>query len=124
MKPHAGWALLLLMGSWHFTLVIACMGIYVSSAASWNSEIRATCVGLAAASAKIGGLLGVVLFPLADHAYGLGAVLMAGAVASLLGVVVTASLMPRQLPDLRELEGLPLKPPRGYTESTETTRIP
>jgi PHS family inorganic phosphate transporter-like MFS transporter len=99
----SGWALMTTMCGWNFFLPIPVIFIYITST-QFPSQIRATCSGLAAASSKVGGLLGTAIFPIAEDAFGLGSVLMFMGYFSILGVLGTMLFTPAELVDPAELD--------------------
>jgi hypothetical protein len=68
--------------------------------------------GIAAAAGKLGGFIGVFLFPILLHWHGLLAAESAAAIVSLIGIVVTLTMLP-------ETKGVSLE-----ELSPEETRVP
>ena len=67
---------------------------FVYAAELFPVEARTTGHGIAAASGKIGGFIGVFLFPILMSWRGLPAAELAAAAVSVLGIIVTAMLLP------------------------------
>ena len=81
---------------------------FVYPAELFPVEARTTGHGIAAASGKIGGFIGVFLFPILMSWRGLPAAELTAAAVSVLGIVVTLVLLPetkgKSLEELSELE--------------------
>jgi MFS family permease len=74
-------------------------------------RVRTTGHGIAAAMGKVGGFLGVFLFPFLMHWKGLLGAESAAAIASLLGLIVTATMLPETKgKSLEEIERETLDP--------------
>lgn len=70
---------------------------YMVPTQSFPPSVRASCVGLAAASGKIGALLGTAVFPSAEAAYGLQPCLYVGSCVMLLGAAATLTFSPEDV---------------------------
>eukprot|EP00930_Biecheleria_cincta_P050876 TRINITY_DN36060_c0_g1_i1.p1 TRINITY_DN36060_c0_g1~~TRINITY_DN36060_c0_g1_i1.p1 ORF type:complete len:452 (+),score=84.99 TRINITY_DN36060_c0_g1_i1:89-1444(+) len=68
---------------------------YLVPTESFSAVARATAVGVAAASGKFGAMLGTALFPFMQDGMGLSFILTTGGVLSVVGVLVTLSLLPK-----------------------------
>ncbi|CAE8611290.1 unnamed protein product [Polarella glacialis] len=80
-------------------VLVCCMSMlgvatYLVPTENFPASVRATCVGIAAASGKFGALIGTSLFPVAVASFGLQAVLLGGAFIMLSGCVVTSLFTP------------------------------
>lgn len=71
---------------------------YLVPTESFPASARGTCVGIAAASGKLGGVVGTALFPIWEHRYGLNMVLVTSGCVSLMGAFVTLLLTPDTRP--------------------------
>lgn len=69
---------------------------YLIPTEHFPASIRTTCVGVAAASGKVGALLGTAVFPHAVETYGLQTVLIWASAIMLVGVAVTTALTPQE----------------------------
>ncbi len=67
---------------------------FVYPAEVFPSSLRTTGHGIAAATGKVGGFVGVFLFPFLMKWHGLLAAESAAAIVSLIGVIVTATMLP------------------------------
>lgn len=77
---------------------------YIVPAEAFPTRMRASCHGVSAASGKLGALLGTSLLPFVEDAYGLHAVYLACAGASLIGASLTWWFTPRAVMDAAELD--------------------
>jgi len=77
------------------TLTFLGVSTYLIPSENFPASVRATCVGIAAASGKMGALIGTAIFPSAVASIGLQAVLYGGTVVMLLGFLVTGQLTPK-----------------------------
>jgi len=77
---------------------------YLIPAEGFPAVARATCFGIAAASGKLGAVLGTALFPVCEASFGLEAVLITSGCMSLAGAGVTLLLSPRVDADPAELD--------------------
>mmetsp|Transcript_35481 Transcript_35481/g.81196 ORF Transcript_35481/g.81196 Transcript_35481/m.81196 type:complete len:456 (-) Transcript_35481:159-1526(-) len=101
--------------SWLFILLLGLMytlqncgpnlTTFVLPAEIFPTRVRATCHGISAASGKLGAAIGTTGFPQFEASHGLPSVFMACSAASLLGAVVTFGFTPREIQDIKSLEG-------------------
>lgn len=68
---------------------------YLVPTESFPAVARATAVGLAAASGKVGAALGTALFPFMNTGMGMTSILYTGGILSAVGALVTLSLLPK-----------------------------
>jgi len=106
LGPSPGWLLLCLMCLWMAFLTTAGNTCYLVPAQSFLPEVSATCCGIAAASGKVGALVGTALFPLIEHAWGLAVLLWVCCGVGVLGAASTLVLTPREMADPSEQEEL------------------
>mmetsp|Transcript_25016 Transcript_25016/g.56756 ORF Transcript_25016/g.56756 Transcript_25016/m.56756 type:complete len:451 (-) Transcript_25016:176-1528(-) len=93
-----------LMCLWSMPLSGAGIICYVLPTQQFPARVHATCCGIAAASAKVGALVGTALFPIIEQAYGLSILLLVSCLVGLAGAIATAMLTPRHPPDASDFE--------------------
>jgi len=67
---------------------------YLVPTEHFPASARGTCVGIAAASGKLGGVVGTALFPIWEARYGLSMVMVSSGIVSLLGAFTTVMFTP------------------------------
>lgn len=82
-----------------FQICGALVGIttYLIPSEAFPAAVRGTCVGLSAASGKVGASLGTAFFPVTEKSFGLSAVLVACAAIMAAGSAATFILIPARL---------------------------
>eukprot|EP00416_Gambierdiscus_australes_P018966 CAMPEP_0171074170 /NCGR_PEP_ID=MMETSP0766_2-20121228/11967_1 /TAXON_ID=439317 /ORGANISM="Gambierdiscus australes, Strain CAWD 149" /LENGTH=472 /DNA_ID=CAMNT_0011530933 /DNA_START=27 /DNA_END=1445 /DNA_ORIENTATION=+ len=94
VSDKANWLLSALYMTCVFAMPLVGITTYLIPAECIPASARGTCVGIAAASGKVGGMVGTALFPICEAAYGLNFVLLISGFVSLLGAFVTVLLTP------------------------------
>lgn len=77
---------------------------YIVPAEVFPTRVRATCVGISAASGKFGAFMGTLAFPMVQSSLGMAAVYGACGVAAVLGALSTHFFTPRLAVDLEDLD--------------------
>jgi len=92
-SDSSGWLASIYMFS-VFMMPFVGITTYMVPTENFPASIRGTCMGIASASGKIGGMVGTAVFPIWEHRYSLNMVLVVSGFVSLLGAFVTLALTP------------------------------